>query len=213
MARVNSPWKFRGTISGITFDKNGIARKAPDARKITAARTLENNNEFKTAAQTGKAIRQAISALEVKDRYITARMVSTVRQGMNLDSVNRRGSRVLSRTEAIAVLPQFELNNNTRLQTVMPSIIKTSATNIEIDNLLGNPITPADITLPEGATHVEIRALTALINPTTNTQGTIKIGTSGIQTGTTALAITPALPVTAATDPEILIVGIAIKFY
>jgi len=213
MATVNSPWKFRGTIDGITIDKNGTVRKAAGKRKISAKRTLENNNEFKTAAKTGKTIRQAISALEVRDSRITARMLGIVRQGINLDSVNGRGNRIFSRTEAIAVLPGFELNDNATLQTVMPSIINTTATNIEINNLLGNPITPADITLPTGATHVEIRGLTALINPITNTQSTISIGTSGIQTGTTALAITPALPVTAATDPEILIVAIAIKFY
>ena len=183
MARVNSPWKFRDTIDGITIDKNGTVRKATGSRQITAERTLEKNNEFATAAKTGKAIREAISALEVKDRRINSRMLKIVREGIGLDPVNGRGNRILSRTEAIAVLPGFELNNNARLQSVMVSTINTNATNIEINNPSGSPITPANITLPEGATHVEIRGLTALLHPIANTLGTVNIGTSGIQTG------------------------------
>ena len=216
MAKQIGVLRVTGTLGGVTFKQDGtVAMKAP-SRPVTSERTKENNNEFAAAARTGKIIREALLPLEVGDRLLTSRMTQTVRRGISLDDTNERGKRTLSKNEAIAVLPGFELNGNSSLTTVMPSSITADNNGIIIQNVLGATIKASDITMPSGGTHVQLRAIVATVNldPDTMTVVNVDFSSTPESGGNAEMILNPVLPVEVDPDPNLIrMAAIAIKFF
>jgi len=212
MAKITSLIKFQGTLDGVTIDKDGVAKMAAKSRTITSDRTRENNAEFKTAAQQGKVIRDALSILKVGDRYLSSRMFAAVRSGVALDDTNERGKRILSNNEAKIVLPGFELNGNSNLLSVAPINIEIASAGITVSTLDGKTITPKDIYQPEGTTHVQIAAICAKldISPDILKVKDVKSVSTPESKGKEEMVL-PPLAIVA--DADLTIVAIAIRFY
>jgi hypothetical protein len=209
MAIINSIIKFRGTIDGITIDRNGVVKKAPGKRDTVADRTKENNSEFSTAAKQGKVIREALRALG-GDSRLSSRMLQAVYKGISLDNTNDRGKRILSNNEAKTVLTGFELHD-TNLSSLAPIAISLVANKVKVEKLGGGNLTVEDVFSPEGTTDVELVAVVAKVNidPEVLSVDDIQVATVSAKKGALVL---PNLEAKA--DAKLLtIVGVGIQFY
>jgi hypothetical protein len=217
MAKITSLIKFQGSIDGVTIDKNGTVKMAAKSRPITSSRTQENNSEFAVAAKQGKVIRDALRVLDVGDKYLSSRMLQVVRSGIALDDTNERGKRILSNNEAKTVLKGFELNGNANLLSVAPIKINftTGATEtaIDIKSLTDGEVTLKDLYSPEGTTHAAAIAMAAIIDisPEVLQVKGIVVVQSEIATKLEPIVLTPL--VYEAPTTEIVVIGLAIKFY
>jgi hypothetical protein len=167
MGKIKGVFRFEGTVSGFTVDKNGVVKTAVGSREITAERTKENNEEFAEAAKAGRVLRQSLAALDTKDQYLTARVTQLMRSLIPLDTINERGKRVINMAVAGVAksIEGLELNVNAPYTSVAGSLVTTSTvvvngTNydcvVSIKDTIGNDAQTNDFYLPEGATHIEV---------------------------------------------------------
>jgi hypothetical protein len=209
MAIINSIIKFRGTIDGITIDRNGVVKKAAGPRETIPERTKENNSEFGTAAKQGKVFREALRALG-GDSHLSSRMLQAVRRGISLDTTNDRGKRILSNQAAKTVLTGFELHAN-NLGSLAPIAISLVANKVKVEKLGGGNLTVEDVFSPEGTTDVELVAVVAKLNidPEVLSVDDIKVATVSAKKGALVLP-----NIEAKADAKLLtIVGVGIQFY
>lgn len=168
MGRQTGVIRIQGTVGGVTFDRDGFVRQAVGPREVTSARTRENNQEFGIAAQQGKVIRDALSSLDVGDRYLTSRMLQRVRSGIALDQTNRRGQRVLSANEAQQVLPGFELNRRSNLASVAAMNISVEGGQLLVEKFDGGEFVSSDFYQPSGTTDIQMVAVVSTVDISPN---------------------------------------------
>lgn len=212
MARNIGVIQIQGTVGGMTFDRTGIVKQAMGPREIKSARTKENNLEFRTAAKQAKVIRDAISPLDVRDRLLSSRMFTVVRQGLGLDSTNERGKRILSNEEARQVLPGFELNGRMNLGSIAPLNVVVEADTLQVEKFGGGVLVPTDFYQPEGTTDIQIMAVVSTVDLRPNVLRVITI--SNVQSELGGELTLPDIPFAADADPELLkLAGVSVRFY
>lgn len=185
MARQTGLLKFEGTIGGMTFykSKDGYLVKEKggvNGERIMTdprfARTRENCEEFKIAAQSGKLLRDSIRSfmLNASDPRITSRLTKTMAAIAKLDATSVRGKRNpgngLSVANGKALIKSFNFNEKSILGAVLYKTwaITPATSVVTIANL--TPLT--DIVAPVGATHFSISAAVEAINLTTGVYDT-----------------------------------------
>ena len=167
MAKLKSVIKIEGTLNELTFyktqDGNLVRTKGGISGNRIAndpkfARTRENNNEFSSAAKSGKLIRNALRNLmsNASDGRVTSRLTQLMRQLLVFDATSNRGDRNVTTAivdaAAKALLNNFNFNINAILGTVLA---KPFAVNAVTGVITINGVIPLnDIFYPAGATNV-----------------------------------------------------------
>lgn len=177
MARLKSLLKVEGTLDGITFYKTQdghLVRTSGslDANRIrrdpSFARTRENIQEFRSAAKSGKMLRDSVRSLYygLADNRLTSRLTKVMSAIGKYDYVSFRGLRNaatgLQAAEGKAQLRFFEFNNNSGLGSVLtaPWSLDTATGVITISDFI-----PAEnLLIPEGATHFTISGAMQVID-------------------------------------------------
>ena len=158
---------IRGTVAGITVDKNGIVRQKNKKTTSQAPRSLENQKEFSTAGKATKIFRAAFPNLIAKasDRLFTSRMTQKMKEAINMDTSSIRGERNVLDGE-LSVLLDFEFNRNSIFSSVFIGTVSatltraTGAVSIQIEAF--DPI--LSVFAPEGTTHFQFIAESASID-------------------------------------------------
>jgi len=205
-------FQFRGTMGGVTADKNGVVRMTPPPRQITAERTKENNREFGTAAKQAKVIRSALAPLQIVTRLLPARLTKKVREGIGLDNTNARGKRILSKREATIVLPGFQINDTTNVESVASIVATVANGRLTVQRVGGGNPTIQDFRLPPGATDAELVGLVSQVNINPEVLQVLNFQT---QVSTKGQEITlPPMTVTPNPNKDIItIAAIAVRFF
>ncbi len=167
MGKLKSFIKFVGTFDELSFyksadgylvrSKGGIAKERI-LRDPQFIRTRENMNEFTSCASSGQFIRRALGPLlyQAKDAKLSSRMLQRLYLIKNCDSINTRGLRTvhqgLQHPIGKALLRGFDFNQ----QAPLGAVLKQQAT---LDTETGAVTLPdfipaAQLSIPEGATHV-----------------------------------------------------------
>lgn len=104
MARQIGLIKIEGTLGDLTFYRQDRDYYVKTKSSLTAeqiandpnfARTRENNQEFASAVNVSKLVKQALSPHLVKDMYYFAKLNAISYKSVRKDSVNGRGDRLL----------------------------------------------------------------------------------------------------------------------
>jgi hypothetical protein len=199
-------------MGGVTADKNGVVRMAPPKREITAERTKENNREFGNASKQAKVIRSALAPLEIRAKLLAARLTKKVREGIGLDNTNPRGERVLSKREATIVLPGFQINDTTNVESVASIVATVANGRLTVQRVGGGNPTIQDFRLPPGATDVDMVGLVSQVNINTEVLQVLNIQTSVSTRGQEI--VLPPMTVTPNPNKDIItIVAIAVRFF
>ncbi|MBU2019499.1 MAG: hypothetical protein KJ941_07630 [Bacteroidetes bacterium] len=167
MARQSGLIKIKGTLDNVNFYKTkdgDLARMktSVDAQRIqndpAFVRTRENNQEFGSAAKSGKLLRDAVRTLMMKasDGRVTSRLTQVMSKIRLYDTTNDRGNRKVAfgvfDISGREMLKGFNFNNRAILGSILfkPYTLDMMTGEININNLI-----PAiDIAAPQGATHV-----------------------------------------------------------
>ncbi len=177
MAKQKGPIKIDGTLDDITFykskdgylakTKGGVSKERikTDPRFI---RTRENNEEFGSAAASGKSLRDAVRPMlkNASDFRVTSRLNRLMSEILKLDTTDPRGKRnvgvAIASPAAQAMLKGFEFNKNSLLGSVLflPYAVNTATGVIKINGLV--PIN--DLAVPQGATHVTFKCAFANVD-------------------------------------------------
>jgi len=218
MARQTGLVKFNGTLGGLTFyksqdgylvkEKGGVSgeRIKTDPR---FARTRENGDEFKIAAQSGKLLRDSVRLLmmNASDPRVTSRLTQTMSAIAKLDATGVRGKRNPANGLTVAggktLMKAFNFNVNALLGAILykPFVITPATGVITIANL-----TPStDIVAPTGATHFSITGACQMINFATGVYDTKSTNTVNAAIGTTVVPVV--------LTPTALPAGTGVKFY
>lgn len=158
---------IRGTVAGITVDKNGIVRQKAQRAPSTAPRSLENQQEFSSAGKATKIFRASFPNLMAKasDKFSASRITQKMREAISLDTVSIRGKRNVLDGE-LSVLLGFEFNRNSIFNAVFIGSVTatlnrtTGAVSLSIDTF--DPI--LSVFAPEGTTHFQFVAEGASID-------------------------------------------------
>lgn len=206
-------FQFRGTMGGVTVDRNGIARMAPQSRSITSDRTRENNSEFGIAAKQARVIRSAIAPLQIASRLLPSRLTKRVREGVALDNTNERGKRTLSKREASIVLPGFQISEVGTLESIANLIATVINGQLTVQKVGGGGLTKTDFKIPQGATDVQIAALVAKVNINPGVLQVLDIKTT-VSTETNGTIVLPPLAIVTDQNADVVTIGaIAIRFF
>lgn len=163
---------IRGTVGGLTFDKNGNVRQKQGSNKArfdsatSMARTRENASEFGAAGSAGKVLRQAVrGAIQgAADRLMVPRLTKLMRSIIGQDTTNARGLRQVLKAH-IGALVGFDFNANAHLGSTFFAPYTFSSLTAGAFDLQIDAITPTnDLSAPAGATHYEIVAAAAKVN-------------------------------------------------
>ncbi|UPT70711.1 MAG: hypothetical protein M0D53_16870 [Flavobacterium sp. JAD_PAG50586_2] len=170
MAKSNGILKIEGTVEDLTFYKQDgktfVRRKGGVSKNRIETdpnyvRTRENNSEFSISAGAGKTLRMALGSLvfKAKDNKLSSRMLKTMFEIKNLDTISARGTRSvaigLTTAEGKQALTGFDFNMNAPLSNVL-------FTDYVLDNTSGK-VTFTDLILseqikfPQGATNVSFQ--------------------------------------------------------
>ena len=161
MARQTGLLGLKGTIGGMTFDKNGIVRKATPSNKShfdtsdSMARTRENATEFGQAATAGKLLRQALrrQIQRTGDKVMISRLTRTMRAIESLDSLNPRGKRRVTKAHADQLVG-FNFNTTAPFSTVFFASFAVAVSAAGVLTVTFPGILPrTDMLAPIGATH------------------------------------------------------------
>ncbi|MBC7446469.1 MAG: hypothetical protein H7330_00240 [Hymenobacteraceae bacterium] len=167
MATQHNIIGLRGTIGGLTFSRNGTVSAAP-RRPTGPASPLQaaNRAEFRTAARTGKLVRDALRRLRgrTKTKGLSARLAARVRELLVLDTTNPLGERWLL-PQFASQLTGFAFNAGAALPAALPAALRAARVNANID-ISGKLITltvpelaaVADLRPPPAATHFDLFA-------------------------------------------------------
>lgn len=164
MARQTGLLGIKGTVGGMTFDKNGVVRKAAQSNKAhfdgadSMARTRENAVEFGRAATAGKLLRQALrkQIQGTGDKVMISRLTRTMRTIESLDTVNPRGLRRVLKAHA-NLLVGFNFNTEAPLSTVFFAGFTVVVSAVGVVTLTLPTILPfSDLAAPTGATHYSL---------------------------------------------------------
>jgi hypothetical protein len=187
MARQKGIIKLKGTMGDITFYKSIDGYLAREKGGVEASRiandpafvrTRENGAEFGNAAMAGKLLRDTVRALSMNtaDSRVTSRLTKLMAQIKNLDTTSNRGERNVAKglvtTAGKLLLKGFNFNIKAPLGAVLHKSLRLIPADGEIiiDEL--SPLN--DVSIPQGATHVILKAGFAVID---------------FATGNTALAV------------------------
>ena len=148
-----------GQLGGLVFKKDGTVATAPGKRKVTAIRTVENNQEFGVAASASKTFRDSFRQVmaNIADKLVTSRMTKVMRAVIATDAVNDRGQRGVIDAE-IELVQGFEFNEKAIGSTIIfcgytPVINRaTGAHKIDVDALDAQQ----DFAAPVGTTHIKL---------------------------------------------------------
>lgn len=214
---------LRGTVGGLVFAKDGSVRQKPASNKAAFAskgsmsRTRENASEFGAAGSAGKTLREALrSAVQgAKDKFMVGRLTKLMREIIALDTTSVRGSRVVKKANAILRLPSFNFNGGASLSSTFFAPYTVGLAGAVATITIPDFAPLLDVTIPQGATHVEIVAAAASIDWATGVYSTATlVGPAPIEFGSVAeeqeLTLTlPAAP--AAGDTTVVAMGV--NFY
>lgn len=170
MAKANGILKIEGTVEDLTFfkkdGKSFVRRKGGVSKERIASdpnyvRTRENNNEFIICSTAGKELRLALGSLvfKAKDNKLSSRLLKTMFDIKNYDTVSARGERQvsigLSTPEGKQALTGFDFNINAPLKNVLfaPYLLDTPTGKVVIADLI--PL--EQLLYPQGATHVSFQ--------------------------------------------------------
>ena len=207
-------FQFRGTMGGVTVDRNGIARMAPQPRQITADRTKENNKEFGIAAKQARVIRSALAPLQIASRLLPGRLTKQVRQGISLDNSNERGKRVLSKREASIVLPGFQISELGTLESVGSLVTAVVNGQLTVQKVGGGNLTKPDFRIPEGGTDIQIAALVTKVNINPNILQVLDIQVTLSTENQNGEIVLPPIPVVSDPDADVItVVAVAVRFF
>ena len=177
MAKITTIFDVQGTLHNVTFckTKHGLVAKRKTSlakdRLMNSpefARTRENMSEFKSAAQAGKMLRDALRPLlaSVASKNLTPRMMKLIRAGLKFDTTSVRGQRQpqtgLTSTQGKASVKGFNFNDGVLLGSVLFKTITINATTGAI--ALGSLVPMTDLAYPTDATHVKFNAGVMVIN-------------------------------------------------
>ena len=207
-------FQFRGSMGGVTVDKNGIARMTPQSRQITAERTKENNREFGIASKQARVIRAALAPLQIATKLLPSRLTKKVREGVGLDNTNARGKRILSKREATIVLPGFQINDTTNLESVANVVAAVTNGRLTVQKVGGGNPTKQEFRLPQGATDVQLVGLVAQVNINPEVLQVLSTQTNVSTESQNGEVVLAPMPVTANPNKDILtIAAVAVRFF
>lgn len=168
MAKQEGPLQLRGTLEKLNFYKLGdtyYTRKkgGADPKRIKNdpefQRTRENAQEFKSAANSGKLLRDAIRSLlkGTAELRMHNRMLSLLMKIVDGDASSERGCRKVS-NGPIQLLEGFEFNKHASFSSRFPVPINGSIDRVPGAIVLDVPsIVPSDvINPPPGASHYKL---------------------------------------------------------
>lgn len=208
-----------GTIGSVTIDRNGFARQKVQSRPATAARTLENNNEFGNAASAGKRVRDSFRSVlgSIPMRGLAGSLTKLMRAIVSLDTTAARGSRKVLKAN-IGKLLGFGFNPGSSLSSNLFAAFDvnvTVPTAVTINFASIDPLT--DLSAPQGATHVGIvaAAMVADFVAGTSREGVLgaTIAPFPLNGGPVANASITLDLVTAATATESMIVALGVVYF
>lgn len=211
MPIITGIFQFKGSMGGITADKNGVVRTTPKPRQVTAERTKENNREFGTASKQAKVIRSALEALQIQNRLMP-KLVKKIREAIALDSTNERGKRVMSREGAGIVLNGFQIGK-TNVESIANIVSFIENNKLKVARVGGGNITKVDFKIPEGGTDVEVASLVAKININPEVLQVLDIKTR-LSTEQNGVITLEELDIASDPNPDIITVGaIGVRFF
>lgn len=177
MARQKGIIKLKGKIGDLSFyqSKDGfLAREkgGVEANRIkndpAFIRTRENGSEFGSSAKSGKLLRDSLRPLMSKasDGRVTARLTKLMSTIKNLDTTSVRGKRnvgtALAGAQAKALLKGFNFNDKAVMGSILFNPFEVDLASGEV-SLLG--LVPLeDVSVPQGATHISLRAAWANVD-------------------------------------------------
>jgi hypothetical protein len=201
-------------MGGVTVDRNGIAKMAPQPRQITADRTKENNKEFGIAAKQARVIRSALAPLQIASRLLPSRLTKQVREGISLDNSNARGKRILSKREATIVLPGFQISEVGTLESIGNLIATVINGQLTVQKVGGENLTKPDFRIPEGATDIQIAALVARVNINPSVLQVLDIQTTLSTENQNGEIVLPPVPVVSNQNADVItIAAVAVRFF
>lgn len=210
--------QIRGTIGGITIDKNGNARqkvgsnKSSFQSKESMIRVRENASEFGAAASAGKAVREALRSQiqNAKDSQATARLTQKMKSIINLDLTGDRGYRQVIADNCASLLGfSFNIGAGLGQSLFSPYSISASGAGVTLNIPSLDPL--LDVSAPTGATHFEVvfgavsvdfTAKTYTVATVASPLGVLALS-SAAQTGISQVATLPAAP-----SPDELVIGV-----
>ena len=164
MAKQGGVLGITGTVGGMTFDRNGVVRKARPSNKDqfesapSLARTRENAGEFGRAARAGKLLRQALrkQLQGAADRLSVGRLTKEMRRIEGLDTTATRGQRRVLKAHA-GELTGFNFNAGAPLTAVFfaeyaVKLTGKTLTGKTLTLTLPGLVPTTDLTAPVGAT-------------------------------------------------------------
>ena len=164
MAKQGGVLGITGTVGGMTFDRNGVVRKARPSNKDqfesapSLARTRENAGEFGRVARAGKLLRQALrkQLQGVADRLSVGRLTKEMRRIEGLDTTATRGQRRVLKADAGELLG-FNFNAGAPLTAVFfaeyaVKLTGKTLTGKTLTLTLPGLVPTTDLTAPVGAT-------------------------------------------------------------
>ncbi len=203
MAKYDGIFDIFGTLKGMTFYKTkdgvlvrtkGGVSKERIKNDPAFQRTRENGAEFAHSAQAGQLVRKSVGHLlkKAKDRRVSSRLLKVMSDVKNLDSTSARGERKvalgLATPEGRQQLKGFDFNIDSKLGTVLRQ-------NYTLDPLTGD-VTLLDfepensLELPEGTTHVSLRAAVGRIDFETGDHITVQSAESNLAANAAAATLT-----------------------
>jgi hypothetical protein len=207
MARQRGILRIEGTMSGMTFYKMGNAYFIKAQREISRDRILhdpkfkrvmENANEFGSAANAGKLLRDTVKRMmkNAPDVTVTQRLTQLMTKIVKSDTINARGLRnvgtAILQLAAKNLLKGFEFNINSPIERIL---LKRYDVNVFTGEITINHLVPVnDLVFPEAATSLVIRGAFAVVNFTTKTHAIEYTNEVHLTTGTapTTIVLTPA---------------------
>ncbi len=172
MARNTGVIQLQGNVGNLNFAKGGQVRQKPASRTITAVRTLENNNEFKTQAKGASLIGESFRACiaNAKSRDWHNRLSVITREVMKLDLTNPRGQRGIIDDET-SLYEGYDFNGNAPLGRVLYTQVSATLDRATgVCQIMVPALTPGvSVAAPQGATHFRYIGCSAEIDFETET--------------------------------------------
>jgi hypothetical protein len=207
---------IRGTIHGITVNKNGRASKKTSSKGSSATMVVQQNAQFGSNASVAKRLRDALPStfLSGKNKDSVWRLTQMIAEVIKLDETSARGERNVLDGE-LSIMEGYEVNAMSAMTTVFSDLISGEIvrTSGVCTATIPAHVPSIKVSAPAGTTHYQFTAEAAALNfETGETDNGKKVGAFHVWNGLEVAAESLSINLSDNnTDPIFLTV--AVDFY